>query len=84
MDLQVLFNIAVGLCGALGGFILHIIWNELKSLSREDVKLAEKVASIEVLVAGNYITRDEFSKTLDQMFKKLDNIADKIDRKADK
>ena len=84
MELQVLFNIAVGAAGALGGFLLHAVWDELKMLKQQDVKLAEKVAAIEVLVAGNYVTRDEFSTHINALFKKLDLISDKIDRKADK
>jgi hypothetical protein len=84
VDLQVLFNIAVGAVGALGGFLLHTVWDELKMLKQQDTKLAEKVAAIEVLVAGQYVTRDEFSTHINALFKKLDTIADKLDRKADK
>lgn len=84
MEHQVLFNIILGVAAFLGGFFIHVIWEELKELRKEDMKIAEKVASIEVLVAGNYITREEFAHNLNLMFTKLDSIADKIDRKADK
>lgn len=84
MDYQVLFNITLGGCAFLGGFMLHAVWADLKDLKVADTKLAEKVASIETLVAGNYVTRDEFQNHMGALFRKLDSISDKIDRKADK
>jgi hypothetical protein len=47
-------------------------------------KLAEKVSSIEILVAGNYVKRDDFDKSVQAIFHKLDRIEDKLDGKADK
>jgi hypothetical protein len=81
---QTLFNLVLGVAAFLGGFLLHVVWEELKDLKRQDTKLAEKVASIETLVAGKYVTRDEFNAHISALFKKLDIISDKIDRKADK
>lgn len=54
-----------------------------------------RVAALEVLVAGQYITRPEFTKAIDTlrderqrtndaMFTLLHRIEDKLDRKADK
>ena len=82
--MQTLFNIAVGLVGALGGWILNTLWQEIKSMQATDDKLAEKVASIEVLVAGQYVKRDDMQVLSSAIFAKLDRIEDKIDSKADK
>lgn len=76
MESQSLFNISVGISGALGGWCLKIIWDAVKDLQKADKELVEKVASIEVLVAGKYITRDEFTAVVNMMFTKLDNIKD--------
>jgi hypothetical protein len=46
--------------------------------------LVEKVNSIEILVAGNYITKNDFDKIGAAIFAKLDKIEDKLDRKVDK
>ena len=59
-------------------------WGSLKELQAADRELAEKVASIEVLVAGRYVTRDEFNSTLSQVFSKLDRIIDAVNQKADR
>lgn len=82
--MQTLFNIAVGLVGALGGWILNTLWTEIKSMQQTDEKLADKVAGIEILVAGQYVKRDDMERMTTAIFAKLDRIEDKIDLKADK
>jgi len=64
--------------------MLHAIWEKQQKLEETDIKLAEKVSAIETLVAGNYVTREVFSKHIDALFRKLDKIDDKLDRKVDK
>lgn len=81
---QELFNIAVGVAGALGGWWLKVMWESLKDLRDQDSKLAEKVSRIEVLVAGTYVSRDEFDRAINRLFDKLDHIELKIDAKADR
>ena len=44
----------------------------------------EKVGAIEVLVAGRYVTREEFNNVLNQVFTKLDRIIDALNQKADR
>ena len=84
MDHQTAINVAIGLAGGLGGWILSIVWGAVKELQSADKELVEKVASIEILVAGRYVTRDEFNNNLNQVFTKLDTIRDLLSRKADR
>jgi hypothetical protein len=81
---QTLFNIAVTITGFLGGWWLKVLWDAVKDLQSADKVLVEKVNSIEILVAGNYITKNDFDKTGAAIFAKLDKIEDKLDRKVDK
>lgn len=74
---QELFNIAVAIAGALGGWWLNTMWSAMRELER-------KVASIDVLVAGSYVKREEVDKLGDVLFEKLDRIEQKLDRKVDK
>jgi hypothetical protein len=83
-ETQIFFDVAVAVIGAMGGWILNTVWNSVKELQREDKELADKVAAIEVLVAGRYVTRDEFNSTFAQVFAKLDTIRDLIATKADR
>ena len=69
---------------AVLGFLLHAVWEATKDLQRADAELTKRVSEIEVLVAGNYVTRQEFDRVIDKLFNKLDNIKMKLDKKADK
>jgi len=84
MDSQTLINYIIALAGFLGGWVLKVLWDSINELRAVDSNLIDKVAAIEVMVAGSYITRDEFQRTITTMFTKLDRIEDKIDKKADK
>ena len=66
------------------GFLLHSVWEAVKDLQKADAELTKRVSEIEVLVAGNYVTRQEFTNTVDALFRKLDKIEEKIDKKADR
>ena len=83
-EYQVFFDVAVGIIGVLGGWVLNTVWGAVKDLQEADKDLADKVAAIEVLVAGRYVTRDEFNSTLGQVFAKLDTIRDLVSQKADR
>ncbi len=81
---QTVFNIIATVAGFLGGWWLKVMWDAVKDLQSADKILAEKVSSIEVLVAGNYMTKNDFDKIGAAIFAKLDKIEDKLDRKVDK
>lgn len=81
---QELFNWILGGLGALLGFIVKSIWDAVKDLQASDKDLADKVSRIEVLVAGEYVKKDEFNNVMLRIFEKLDHIESKIDGKQDK
>ena len=82
MDYQVLFNIVLGAFGALAMVIIHGVNKKIDRLTEEDRELMLKVGALEVLVAGQYVTRTEFDAKVDAFFMKLDSIDDKLDRRA--
>ena len=84
MDGQTVFNIVLSVAGVLGGWVLRILWDSLRDLQSADKALADKVNTIEVLVAGRYVTREEVQHMIEALFKKLDKIDSKLDGKADK
>lgn len=77
MDWQSMFNMAAGLLGAIGGWLLNTMWVAVRSLET-------KVAAIDVLVAGQYVKKDEMHSFSVEVFRKLDKIQDAIEKKADK
>lgn len=84
MEFQDLFNTAMGGLLLLGGWVMRIMWDSLQGLQQQDRELAEKVGKIEVLVAGEYVRKDDFDRIIERLFDKLDHIEMKIDQKADK
>lgn len=81
---QALVNLLLAGFGGLIGFLLNVVWQAVKDLQKADKVLAERVGEIEVLVAGSYITKTDFTQVTDAIFRKLDRIEDKLDGKADK
>lgn len=81
---QELVNWLLAGFGGLIGFLLNVVWQTVKDLQKADKVLAERVGEIEVLVAGSYITRTDFTNVTDSIFRKLDHIEDKLDTKKDK
>jgi hypothetical protein len=84
MDWQYAFNILIGFFMAIFGWALRVAWESLTGLQKADKELSDKVARIEVLVAGEYVKKDEFDRAVERLFDKLDHIEMKIDQKADK
>lgn len=84
METQAIFNLAITALGTLSGWLMRIMWAEMKTLQTNDKNITEKINGIEVLVAGQYVKKDEMDRTMEALFRKLDRIEDKIDKKADK
>ena len=73
MDSQTLFNIAVGLAGAFGGWILN-------NISRAIERLDHDVRQLPL----TYVTRADYRLDIDEIKSMLIRIHDKLDQKVDK
>jgi len=83
-ETQTYFNVAIAIFGGLGGWILNNLRDNIRSLQTADSEITTKLQSIEVLVAGSYVKRDEMDRLAVALFQKLDRIESKLDSKADK
>ncbi len=83
MDQTIVNWILTGL-GTLLGFLLNAVWQAVKDLQSADKQLADKVATIEILVAGEYVRKEDFERTIQRLFEKLDHMEEKFDRKMEK
>jgi hypothetical protein len=81
---QTWFNVSIMALGGMAGWWMQVMWTSLKDLEKADRMLTDRVAAIDLLVAGEYVKRDQFDNAVSAMFSKLDRIEDKLDRKADK
>lgn len=84
MDLQNFINIAITVGCTIFGIILKVIWDTLQQFQNENKEVVNRISAIEVLVAGEYVRKDEFKDFCKAMFVKLDRIDDKISGKMDK
>ena len=73
MDVQVLFNIVVGLAGVFGGWILN-------NISRSIEKLDEDVRNMPL----TYVTQNHYQRDIDEIKSMLRLIFDRLESKADK
>lgn len=84
MSYQEVFNIVLGIAAFLASWWLKVLWETIKDLQTNNQRTIEQLKNTELLIIGNYITKDEFIKNLDKVFAKLDKIEEKLDLKADK
>ena len=84
MDQQTAINLLFATCGAFAGVIMHRLWISIDNLVHQDQLLADKVQSIEILVAGRYVQRSELAELSVRLFAALERIEVKLDRKMDK
>jgi hypothetical protein len=84
MDQQQLFNVAFTVFSSLGGWWMKTMWDSLKELQNADRNINYEMNEIKVLVAGQYVRREEFDRMSQAIFAKLDRIEEKLDRKEDK
>jgi len=77
MDSQDLFNAAITLSGAFGGWILKTIWDAIKDLKTEVKELNREVNQ-------DFVRREDFKDSIGEIKEMLNKIFDKLDNKADK
>ena len=81
---QSVFNLIVTACGGLGGWVMKLLYDQIKDLQGDCRRTCDKLSSVEVLIAGQYISVAQFNTFSADINRKLDSISDKLDRKADK
>ncbi len=81
---QMIVNWGLGVFAMLIGIMVRSLWQAMKDLQTTDKNLVEKINRIEVLVAGQYVKKDEFERLSQAIFLKLDKIDNKLDSKEDK
>lgn len=79
LSFQDAFNAAVTVGAALGGWLIRSMYDAIRDMRAADLELTERVQKIEVLVAGEYVRRDELTRVTEALFSKLDKIEAKIE-----
>jgi hypothetical protein len=77
MDKQTLFNVLTSVVLAVVGWVGREVWGALQMLRKDLQKL-------EVNIPTNYVSKSDFTKTMDHIEDMFQRIYDKLDGKADK
>ena len=73
VDVQILFNIVVGVAGLFGGWILNNISQSIRTLDKD-------VRNMPL----TYVTQAHYQRDIDEIKGMLDKIFNKLDEKMDK
>ena len=81
---QTIFNWAIGAAGALGGWILKVIWDMLREMRTEiqarDTRLQDDLKKLDVKMHEDFVRRDDFKDSMNEVKSEMRNGFDKIDR----
>ena len=77
MDNQQLFNIFLSLSGALGGWILKILWDAISDLKTDMKDLTQEIHI-------DFLRKEDYKDDIYDIKDMLTRIFDKLDLKADK
>lgn len=81
MDTQTFFNSVffglIGIIGVLGKIIFSNMETNIKNLQKE-------VHELDVLVAGDYVKKEEYKEDINRVFDQLQKINEKLSSKADR
>ena len=81
---QTIFNWAVAAVGALGGWVLKVIWDMLREMSSEihsrDTRLQDDLKKLDIKMHEDFVRRDDFREAMNEVKNEMRNGFDKIDR----
>jgi CHASE3 domain sensor protein len=83
-DAQTIWNALLGLFALAITGAMNVLRESLKDLQAADKSLTDKVQRIELLVAGDYVKKDDLDRKLERIFSKLEAIDSKLDNKVDR
>lgn len=77
MENQQLFNLIIAVSGALGGWMLKVIWDAIRDLKQE-------VREVSQTMHNDFVRREDFSEAVRRIEYMCERIFDKLDNKQDK
>jgi len=81
---QSAINIIMAVAGFMCAFVLTAVWARLGKLEASDGDLAKEIAAIHILVAGEYIKRDEIAPQIKGIYDELRAINSELSKKLER
>jgi hypothetical protein len=90
MDYQVIFNIALGLIGTLGGWFFKSVYDQIRDLEAEieDVsdhhekdhrEVVQKINDLALSLPEKYVSKGDYDSLVKVMHHRFDKLEEKID-----
>jgi hypothetical protein len=77
MENQQLFNMIITASGALGGWMLKVIWDAISDLKKDVKDLSQEIHI-------DFLRKDDYRDDINEIKGMLGKIFDKLEKKADK
>lgn len=77
MENQQLFNMIITASGALGGWMLKVIWDAISDLKKDVKDLNQEIHT-------DFLRKDDYRDDVTEIKSMLGKIFDKLEKKADK
>jgi uncharacterized coiled-coil DUF342 family protein len=81
---QTIFNWAVAAAGALGGWVLKVIWDMLREMRTElhnrDTRIHDDLKKLDIKMHEDFVRRDDFRDSMNEVKQEMRSGFDKIDR----
>ena len=81
---QTIFNWAVAAAGALGGWVLKVIWDMLREMRTElhnrDTRIHDDLKKLDIKMHEDFVRRDDFRDSMNEVKQEMRTGFDKIDR----
>lgn len=78
MDYQLVINILLALVSFFGGWFVKSLKDQINDIRSDHNSTKTRLQNVELLVAGQYVTRTEFEAKVNALFMKLDKIQDGV------
>ena len=77
MENQQVFNMIITASGALGGWMLKVIWDAITDLKKDVKDLNQEIHA-------DFLRKDDYRDDINEIKGMLEKIFDKLEKKADK
>lgn len=82
--LRLALEVALGVAAAAIGWFLRVVIDRLQRIESAMIQDVAALNELRVVLAKDYITKDDHKSALDNIFNALRRIEDKLDKKVDK
>ncbi len=78
MDYQILFNVAVAIIGALGGWIMKLAYQAIDELKCNHKSVSDQILALNLKLALEYVQKNDFKELCAKIEGQFDKMDDRL------